>query len=96
MRYWPNETGSNAESQSVDRLSFFAYAPWVEVTPATGIVTATGDDAEYGIVSLTRNGATYVDGILVVNKTYSVPKEFNAGGGLNENAMAMFKKLSED
>lgn len=58
VRYWPNETGSNAESQSVDRLSFFAYAPWVEVTPATGIVTATGDDAEYGIVSLTRNGAT--------------------------------------
>ena len=37
-----------------------------------------------------------MDGILIVNKTYSVPKDFNAGGGLNANALAMFNKLSED
>ena len=45
---------------------------------------------------MTRNGATYVDGILIVNKTYSVAKDFNAGGGLNASALAMFNKLSED
>ncbi len=45
---------------------------------------------------MTHNGATYVDGILIVNKTYSVAKDFNAGGGLNANALAMFNKLSED
>lgn len=61
-------------------------------TPQPPVTTTTS--AEH--LMMTRNGATYVDGILVVNKTYSVPKEFNAGGGLNENAMAMFKKLSED
>ncbi|MBQ8008907.1 MAG: Ig-like domain-containing protein, partial [Bacteroidaceae bacterium] len=55
VRYWPNEFGSNAASEGVDRLSFFAYAPWVEVTPSTGIVT--GDETS-GIVGLSRNAAT--------------------------------------
>ena len=54
VQYWPNETGENAVSEGVDRLSFFAYAPYVDVTPSTGIVT--GDDTS-GIVGLSRNGA---------------------------------------
>ena len=52
VRYWPNETGDNAESAGVDRLSFFAYAPWVEVNNRTGIVT---DDRENGIVGMIGN-----------------------------------------
>ncbi|MBR4380201.1 MAG: hypothetical protein IKP48_02990 [Bacteroidaceae bacterium] len=55
VRYWPNEFGSDASSEGVDRLSFFAYAPWVQVTPNTGIVTG---DNTYGIVGLSRNAAT--------------------------------------
>ncbi len=55
VRYWPNEFGSNAASEGIDRLSFFAYAPWVEVTPSTGIVTG---DNTYGIVGMSRNAAT--------------------------------------
>ena len=55
VRYWPNEFGSNAASEGIDRLSFFAYAPWVEVTPSTGIVTG---DATSGIVGMSRNAAT--------------------------------------
>ncbi len=54
VQYWPNETGENAVSEGVDRLSFFAYAPYVDVTPSTGVVT--GDNAS-GIVGLSRNGA---------------------------------------
>ncbi|MCR5575280.1 MAG: Ig-like domain-containing protein [Bacteroidaceae bacterium] len=54
MQYWPNETGSNAASEGVDRLSFFAYAPYVDVDNTTGVVSA-GED--YGIVGLSRNGA---------------------------------------
>ena len=54
VQYWPNETGENAVSEGVDRLSFFAYAPYVDVTPSTGVVT--GDDAS-GIVGLSRNAA---------------------------------------
>ena len=54
VQYWPNETGDNAVSEGVDRLSFFAYAPYVDVTASTGLVT--GDDTS-GIVGLSRNGA---------------------------------------
>ena len=53
VRYWPNETG---ESGGVDRLSFFAYAPYVQVDPATGIVNGTASQTS-GIVGLSRNGA---------------------------------------
>ncbi len=55
LRYWPNEFGSDASSVGVDRLSFFAYAPHVDVTPSTGLVTG---DNTYGIVGLSRNAAT--------------------------------------
>lgn len=50
-KYWPNEFGSNAESENVDRVSFFAYAPYVEVDASTGLVTG---DQTYGITKVTR------------------------------------------
>ena len=43
VKYWPNEEN--------DRVSFFAYAPFVEVTPATGLVTA---DGESGILAMSH------------------------------------------
>lgn len=49
-KYWPNEFGSNAESENVDRVSFFAYAPWVNVEPSTGLA----DDQTYGITKVNR------------------------------------------
>ena len=42
-----------------------------------------------------NNGATYVDGILIVNKTYGLSKDF-AADGLNPNAAEQFRLLSED
>ncbi len=29
LKYWPNETGATAKSNHVDKLSFFAYAPYI-------------------------------------------------------------------
>ena len=54
LKYWPNmtEAGGGLDDSYV---SFFAYAPWVEVAPSTGKVT--GDDTK-GIISLTRNNMT--------------------------------------
>ena len=52
VKYWPNEFGAAAASEEVDRLTFFAYAPYVEVTPSNGIVT--GDNTS-GVVALSRN-----------------------------------------
>ena len=48
MKYWPNEALDN-------RLTFFAYAPYVEVTPATGFVTG---DAATGISMLSTVSMT--------------------------------------
>lgn len=58
IKYWPNEFGAEASSEAADRLTFFAYAPYAAVTPSTGLVTATGDEATTGIIGLSRNIAS--------------------------------------
>ena len=63
IMYWPNEYGSNAESDDYDKVTFFAYAPYVEVVPTSGKLDKKGDwtdsdvkDAEgWGITGMTRN-----------------------------------------
>ncbi len=61
LRYWPNETsttnadGKGATSEGVDRLSFFAYAPYVTPTKNT---TGAINGATEGITALTGNAAT--------------------------------------
>ena len=58
LRYWPNETGKDgngATSEGTDRLTFFAYAPYVTPSDnATGTITG----ATEGITALTGNAAT--------------------------------------
>lgn len=62
IKYWPNQYGSAAISDDVDKVSFFAYAPYVNVTPATGKVIPTGTEtqdeaASYGIAGMIRNSS---------------------------------------
>ncbi len=57
IKYWPNEFGSNAISEEVDRVTFFAYAPWVKVTPSTGLPLDAADE-KTGITGISRNTAT--------------------------------------
>ncbi len=40
------------------------------------------------------NGVTYIDGILIANKTYSLPE--NYGSGLDKTALAAFNKMAAD
>lgn len=54
VKYWPNEFGSGALSDDKDKVSFFAYAPYVEVKASTG--KATADDT-WGIVGMKNNSA---------------------------------------
>jgi hypothetical protein len=37
VKYWPNEFGENAVSNDIDYVSFFAYAPYVEFDPISGV-----------------------------------------------------------
>ena len=55
VKYWPNEYGSNAKSDEIDRLSFFAYAPWTDVDPTTGNVVG---DQSHNIVAVNKYSAT--------------------------------------
>ena len=52
VKYWPNETGISAQSEGVDYLSFFAYAPFTEVNNATGCATSS---SKTGIMELSRS-----------------------------------------
>ncbi len=42
-----------------------------------------------------KNGLTYINGILIVNKTYSLPKDYNPGG-LKDEALKAFEKMRDD
>ena len=52
MAYWPNESGSDAQSDDEDKVTFFAYAPYVQHTSAA---SGSVEDASYGITGFSRN-----------------------------------------
>ena len=54
VKYWPNEYGQSATSDDVDRVTFFAYAPYTYVDPSTGVMPAATED-EKNITAMTRN-----------------------------------------
>lgn len=66
VKYWPNEFGDAAQSDDVDYLTFFAYAPWTEFEPTTGLpkvaegLSAGAIDTlqNYNIISVNKNSAT--------------------------------------
>ena len=61
VKYWPNEYGSKAESDDADKVTYFAYAPYVSVNPSTGKPNETDDPDElselqkWGITCMTTN-----------------------------------------
>lgn len=59
VKYWPNEYGNSANSDDNDKISFFAYAPYVEVQPTIGkVVKTVSTDDQWGITALSRNSAS--------------------------------------
>ena len=58
VMYWPNEYGSNAQSDDEDKVTFFAYAPYVaHESPAAGSIDTSTDAtaATWGITGFSRN-----------------------------------------
>lgn len=55
-------------------------------------VEAGGNDSEHEIIE--ENGLTYIDGILIANKTYSLPADYDPGA--NEEALAAFDEMAKD
>ena len=76
LKYWPNETNHDSQSSqagmpdvtaknNMDKLTFFAYAPWVQGTGSTGDVASIYDNE-----ASTTNGITK----LPTNATAGDPK----------------------
>lgn len=66
-----------------------------KTTEATTAATAAPTEKAYtenGYEIEVRDGATYIDGVLVVNKTYTVPADYNPGG-LTDECAAAFAKM---
>jgi hypothetical protein len=56
--YWPNEYGDKAISDDSDKLTFFAYAPYVKVVPSSGKIDGAAADKsleQWGITGMTKN-----------------------------------------
>lgn len=108
LKYWPNETtqdmldaSGHASSTATDKLSFFAYAPYVTATVGTGAVAAgnpdknneaTPEDIEAGITALSANNAT-TDPTVSYTMAYSPSKSVDLlwgvapAGGLSYTAV---------
>lgn len=56
-KYWPNEFGDAAASDETDKLTFFAYAPYVDVDVTNGVPVGATED-ELNITALSKNSAT--------------------------------------
>lgn len=92
LKYWPNETNNDSQSammpdvsshNHLDRLTFFAYAPWVRANSADGLASnvnaGVGAKESAGIYRLTaQDGKQYSDGsALDAQITYNVATDPN-------------------
>ncbi|MGN1114482.1 MAG: D-alanyl-D-alanine carboxypeptidase family protein [Oscillospiraceae bacterium] len=67
----------------------------VKVTESDGTVTTVNKHAVPKHDVEVRDGVTYIDGILIVNKTYSIPESYNPNG-IDPEAQKAFDKMAED
>lgn len=71
VKYWPNEYGDAAVSDETDRVSFFAYAPYVEFIPTKGTpdpAVYTGNDLEnYQTKNIIKTKANNGKGDPIIN-----------------------------
>ncbi len=70
------------------------YAPAPSPTTADGTFTTSN-----GHKGVTQNGITYIDGVLIANKTYMLPSSYNPGGligEMNSALQAMFNAASSE
>lgn len=77
-------TSEKTAKKTTEKSTEAATSKPVQVTTA---VSSNGHKIE------TRDGLTYVDGILVANKTYSLPEDYNPGG-LTGECLSAFNKMS--
>lgn len=83
VKYWPNEYGASAISDDADKVTFFAYAPYVDVTPSTGKISS---DADWGITGMTRNTSAG-DPLVKYMVNFDPTKSVDLLWGVNEGGL---------
>lgn len=68
--------------------------PWVYKTTTTTAQASSSSKSSKGYTIVTQGGMTYVDGVLIANKTYSLPSSYNPGG-LTRECSSAFKKMKQ-
>jgi len=90
VKYWPNEYGASAESADIDLVSFFAYAPYVDVTdPAQGTVANAGS----GIAGFSRNNANG-DPLVKYITTFNTANQVDLSWGTVHSDSRIWKTLT--
>ncbi len=93
--YWPNEYGTNAESDDKDKLTFLAYAPWIKVVPTSGkLDDLTNDAEEWGITGMTRN-SNQGDPILKYIASFRADRSVDLCWGVADNNDGQAWNLTE-
>lgn len=86
----------NKDNQEVQTTSIVVSTPSAESqTPAQPAGDGVIGTSSKGYTIERRNGITYVDGVLVANKSYALPESYNPGDILPECASA-FSKMKAD
>lgn len=74
------------------------YEPYVSATIRVEVVNNSGDyrykQGEYGYPTTIIEGPYYINGILVVNKKYSIPENF--ANGINNEALAALTEMQKE
>ena len=86
LKYWPNGVDTNGASEAtVQKLSFFAYAPYVDVASGSG---ETGNDVDLLWGTTSTNGAT-VGGVAQAGVGSDLKVSDTSVANLNENLTKM-------
>ncbi len=65
----------------------------LSITSRTSSMTRQVTKSSKGYDIVTENGVTYIDGILIVNKTYALPE--NYGDGLTDQMLSAFEEMKQ-
>lgn len=103
VKYWPNEYGDKATSDDADKVTYFAYAPWVNVIPTSGKIEklSTETDEQYkareqwGITGMTKN-TSQGDPMVKYIASFNANKSVDLCWGVADNNDGVWPTVQND
>jgi D-alanyl-D-alanine carboxypeptidase len=92
-----DSSGNEAKESATLKVTKKVVASTSTSTTSSQSKTTSQKDTTFttskGFQGVTKNGVTYIDGILITNKTYSLPSTY--GSGLTNTTLQAFNKMKE-